>query len=61
MHYAAFTPYRNYRNSEMTTSDVQLGAVHVLRLGIIRFYSDSQQNEPVWKNVEDNNKIIITV
>ncbi len=45
----------------MTTSDVQLGAVHVLRLGIIRFYSDSQQNEPVWKNVEDNNKIIITV
>ncbi len=26
--------------------------------GIIRFYSDSQQNEPAWKNVENNNKII---
>ncbi len=44
--YAAFTPYRNYRNSEMTTRDVQLGAVHVFGLGIIRFYNDSQQNEP---------------
>ncbi len=37
---------RNYRNSEMTTRDVQLGNVHVLGLGIIGFYSDSQQNEP---------------
>ncbi len=37
---------RNYRNSKMTTLDVQLGTVHVLGLGIIRFYSDSQQNEP---------------
>ncbi len=42
----------------MTTRDFQLGAVHVLGLGIIRIYSDSQQNEPVWKNVENNNKII---
>ncbi len=30
----------------MTTRDVQLGNVHVLGLGIIGFYSDSQQNEP---------------
>ncbi len=35
----------------MTTCDLQLGAVHVLGLGIIHFYSDSQQNEPAtaWK------------
>ncbi len=30
----------------MTTHDVQLSTIHVLGLGIVRFYSDSQQNEP---------------
>ncbi len=43
---AAFMPCRNYRNSEMTTRDVQLCAVHILGLGIIHFYSDSQQMNP---------------
>ncbi len=40
----------------MTTRDVQLGAdaVHVLGLGIIGFYSDSQQNEPAWWEQQQN-------
>lgn len=32
------------------SSDVQLCAVHILGLGIIHFYSHSQQNEPTWKS-----------
>ncbi len=32
--YAAFMPYRNYRNFEMKKRDVLLKAVHVLRIMI---------------------------
>ncbi len=44
---SVFTAFHNYRHFEMTTRDVQLSTVHVLGLGIICFYSNSQHNEPV--------------
>ncbi len=46
---AAFMPCRNYHNSEMTT--LMFNSVLFTTSGDYRFYSDSQQNEPVWKNV----------
>ncbi len=40
-YYAAFTPYRNHCNFEMTTRDIHHGAVHVLGLGIMLFYGNT--------------------